>query len=172
MDRTMTSHIVYYGNETLKQVAEEVTNIDGKLIRLIESMYKIMYKNRGIGLAAPQVDIGKRLIIVDTQDEGGHSITLINPVIKERSEETEPYEEGCLSVPGIAADIIRPSQILVSGISPDGDEIEFETDGLFARVLQHEIDHLEGRLFIDHLEPYERNELRSQLKKIKKMNKK
>ena len=168
----MGIELVYYGNETLKQVADEVTGIDGKLIRFIEKMYKIMYKSRGIGLAAPQVDVAKRLIIIDITDSGGPTLSLINPVIKEVSDRTEPYEEGCLSVPGIAADIIRPAEILVTGVDTEGKDVQIEADGLLARVLQHEIDHLNGKLFIDHLEPYQKNELRSQLKKIKKMNKK
>ncbi len=168
----MGIELVYYGNETLKQVAEEVTDIDGKLIKFIDKMYKIMYKSRGIGLAAPQVDTAKRLIIFDIEDSGGPSMTLLNPEIHERSDDTEPYEEGCLSVPGISMDIIRPSEVFVTALDTEGKKVEIEADGLLARVLQHEIDHLNGKLFIDHLEPYERNELRSQLKKIKKLNKK
>jgi len=168
----MGIELVFYGNETLKQVADEVTGIDGKLIKFIDKMYKIMYKSRGIGLAAPQVDVAKRLIIFDIEDSGGPSMTLINPEIHERSDDTEPYEEGCLSVPGISMDIIRPSEVFVTGLDTEGKKVEIEADGLLARVLQHEIDHLNGKLFIDHLESFERNELRSQLKKIKKLNKK
>jgi len=165
----MKYNLVYYGNETLKSVAEEIRNIDGEIIDLIDSMNNIMHKEKGIGLAGPQVDVAKRIILVDIEEYKG---ALINPVVKEFSDGTEPYEEGCLSLPGIVSDIIRPSEILVSGVTPDGKEIEFEAEGLLARVLQHEIDHLNGKVFIDHLESYERNELRPYLKKIKKMNKK
>ena len=168
----MQYDIVYYGNETLKKVAEDILNIDGTVIQLIESMYKIMYQYNGIGLAAPQVDISRRLIVIDTREDDDSKLTLINPVIHSVSDEVEPYEEGCLSVPGIQADIIRPSEVLVTGITPDQKEIEIEADGILARVLQHEIDHLNGTLFIDHLEQHERNELRHQLKKIKKMSRK
>ena len=166
----MTNQIVYYGNETLKKVAEEIQNIDDETIKLIDSMFNIMYRSRGIGLAAPQVDISRRLIVVDIDDEDGNGITLINPVIKESSIADEPYEEGCLSVPGISKEVIRPAEILVAGVTPQGKEVEFETGGLLARVIQHEVDHLNGILFIDRLEDFERNELRPQLKKIKKMN--
>jgi peptide deformylase len=166
----MTPSLVFFGNETLKSIAEEIINIDQDVISLIESMYKIMYRAKGIGLAAPQVDVSKRLIILDIEDSGGPSLTLINPVIKESSDMTEPYEEGCLSVPGVNADIIRPSEVLVTGITPEGKETEIEASGLLARVLQHEIDHLNGILFIDYLESYERNELRPHLKKLKKLN--
>jgi len=166
----MAIKLVYYGNETLKKVADEVRNIDGKVISLIENMYDIMYRERGIGLAAPQVDISKRLLVLDIESSGGPALTLINPVIREYSSETGPYDEGCLSLPGISWDIHRPLAILVSGVTPDEKEVEIEADGLLARVLQHEIDHLNGKVFIDHLEDFERNELRPHLKKIKKMN--
>ena len=167
----MENHLVYYGNETLKSVAEELHNIDEDTIRLIESMYNIMYRERGIGLAAPQIDISKRLITIDIEEEEGKSLTLINPVIKEVSQGTNPYDEGCLSLPGIQKEIVRPSELLVAGITPEGKEIEFEAAGLLARVIQNEVDHLNGIVFIDHLEDFERRELRSQLKKIKKLNK-
>ena len=166
----MPIELVYYGNETLKSVAEEIKNIDGDLIKLIDSMFNVMGQARGVGLAAPQVDVKKRLIVFDFENFESSINTLINPVIKESSNESVPYEEGCLSVPGITSEIIRPKSILVSGITPEGKEVELEADGLLARVLQHEIDHLNGVLFIDRLEDYLRNELRAELKQIKKMN--
>ncbi len=164
--------LVYYGNETLKTVSKEIKNITQETIDLVDKMYKIMYKNKGIGLAAPQVDIAERLLIIDIAEYGGPNIVLINPKITEFSDRTEPYEEGCLSLPGLAADIVRPSEILISGVSTEGKDVTLEASGLFARVLQHEIDHLDGKVFIDHLEDYIRNEFRPQLKKIKKLNKK
>ena len=166
----MSIDLVYYGNETLKQVAHKVENIDGELVDLVKNMFVLMKKESGIGLAAPQIDLPKRIITIDISDYDGTKLSLINPVIKEISQETEPYEEGCLSVPGINRDIIRPMEVLVSGIDLDGNEVEYEADGLLARVFQHEIDHLNGILFIDHLEDYRRNEIRKELKKIKKMN--
>jgi peptide deformylase len=167
----MSYKLVYYGNETLRKVADEVKNIDGDLIRLIDTMYNIMYQSGGIGLAAPQIEVGKRILVLDIREKMGPMLELINPVIKEVSVATEPYEEGCLSVPGINHDVIRPTEILVSGVGRDGKVIELEADGLLARVLQHEIDHLNGILFIDRIEDYVRSEYRGQLKKIKKMNK-
>ncbi len=168
--RKMKYNLVYYGNDTLKAVADEVKNIDGEVNELIDSMYNVMYKEKGIGLAAPQVDVSKRLIVVDIENYNGPALTIINPVIKEFSSEEVPYEEGCLSLPGINSEIIRPEKILLAGITPEEKEIELEADGLLARVLQHEIDHLNGKVFIDHLDDYVRKELKSQLKKIKKMN--
>ena len=164
--------LVYYGHETLKKIAENINNIDGELIRLIDSMYNVMYRARGIGLAAPQVDVSRRLIILDIEDRENISMEIINPVIQEFSERQEPYEEGCLSVPGITREIVRPSQIQVTGVNRDGKDVRFEAAGLLARVIQHEVDHLNGILFIDRLQDFERSELRPELKKIKKLNRK
>lgn len=166
----MTHELIYYGHETLKKVAEEVMNIDGGLIKLIDAMYNVMYRAKGIGLAAPQVDESRRIIILDLEERDNLTMELINPVIKSFSDTIEPYEEGCLSVPGLTGDIIRPVEILVSGINRDGKEVEFEADGLLSRVIQHEVDHLNGILFIDRLEDYARSELRPDLKQIKKLN--
>jgi peptide deformylase len=166
----MALDIVYYGNETLKTVADEVKNIDGVVVNLVDSMFDSMYRARGIGLAAPQVDIARRIVIIDTQERGVPPLALINPVIKESSRDTEPYEEGCLSVPGIMRDVIRPTMIHVAAVSLDGEEFEFEAGGLTARVIQHEVDHLNGILFVDRLDSFIRNELRAELKRIKKLN--
>ncbi len=165
------NHLVFYGNETLRKTAEEIKNINQKTIDLIESMFNVMYGERGIGLAAPQVGISQRLLILDIESYRGPVLTLINPVITARSDKTGPYEEGCLSVPGINAEITRPLEISVNAVTPDGKEMRFEAAGLLARVLQHEIDHLDGKLFIDHLEDHDRRELTAELKKIKKLNK-
>ncbi len=168
----MSHSLVFYGNETLASVAERVENIDGDIISIVDEMFDIMYKERGIGLAAPQIDLGKRIIVVDTGEDRSSRLALINPVIKGYSDNLEPYEEGCLSLPKLLADVIRPAEILIAGITPKGDEVEFEASGLLARVLQHEMDHLEGILFIDRIEKYIKDELRTELKKIKKLNKK
>lgn len=166
----MAHSLVYYGNTTLSSVAERVDNIDDSIISLIDEMSDIMVKERGIGLAAPQIDVGKKIIIVDPQDGRQSRIVLINPEIKEFSKKVEPYEEGCLSVPQIFTEVIRSSEILVKGVTPDGKEIEFEAAGLNARILQHEIDHLDGIIFIDRVEKYIRDEFRAELKKIRKLS--
>ena len=166
----MSYHLVFYGNETLRKIAGEVTCITGETIELIRSMFTVMRKERGIGLAGPQVDVSQRLLVVDLESYNGPSLALINPVIMEFSEETSSYEEGCLSVPGIMSDIIRPASIRVRAITPEEKEIDIEAEGLLARVLQHEIDHLNGKLFIDYMEDYQRRELTGELKKIKKLN--
>jgi peptide deformylase len=166
----MSHKLVYYGNKTLRQTAEEVRNINQETIEFINTMFNIMYSAKGIGLAAPQVNISKRIFVVDVEMYNGPSIALINPQIISKSSEAEPYEEGCLSIPEITGNIYRPSKISIKGITPDEKEVQFDAEGIFARVLQHELDHLEGILFIDHLEDYIRKELTSELKKIKKLN--
>jgi len=168
----MSHSLVYYGNNTLTSTAEKVENIDDAIVSIVNDMFDIMYKEKGIGLAAPQIDIGKRIIVVDTGEQKVQKFALINPVIIESSDKTEPYEEGCLSLPGLLADVIRPKEIIVRGITPGGEEVEIEAAGLVARVFQHEIDHLDGILFIDRIEKYKRDEFRSELKKIKKLNRK
>ncbi|HNW28093.1 MAG TPA: peptide deformylase [Spirochaetota bacterium] len=169
----MAIDLVYYGHETLRKVAEEVSNIDGELIDFIDSMFNVMYRAKGLGLAAPQVDRSRRVVTLDIDDNKKNIVMeLINPVIREFSKKEEPYEEGCLSVPGIMGEVVRPVEISVSALNRDGKEIEFEAGGLLARVIQHEVDHLNGILFVDHLEDYKRNELRPELKKIKKLNRK
>jgi peptide deformylase len=166
----MSHKLVYYGNKTLRQTAEEVKNINQETIEFINTMFNIMYSAKGIGLAAPQVNISKRIFVIDVEMYKGPSIALINPQIISKSSETEPYEEGCLSIPEITGKIYRPSKISIKGITPDEKEVQIDADGIFARVIQHELDHLNGILFIDHLEDYIRKELTSELKKIKKLN--
>ncbi|HMB20178.1 MAG TPA: peptide deformylase [Spirochaetota bacterium] len=164
--------LVYYGNETLRKKADQVSDITQETIDLIDSMFNIMNKESGIGLAAPQVDLPLQVVTIDIRMYEGPALALINPVITSFSDDTDPYEEGCLSLPGISENVIRPSAVEVKALAPGGEEIEFQTDGLLARVVQHELDHLNGILFIDHLEDYKRKELTSTLKKIKKMNRK
>ncbi len=171
MQREMSHHLVYYGNKTLHRIASEILHIDQGIIDLIESMFNIMYKERGVGLAAPQIDVPHRLFVIDIESYNGPSLALINPEIVRASDEKVPYEEGCLSVPGISAEIMRPREISVKAINPEGKEISFDADGMLARVIQHELDHLNGKLFIDHLEDYAKKELTPELKRIKKLNK-
>jgi len=166
----MVHRLVYYGNPTLASVAQKVENIDDGIISLIREMSDIMAGERGIGLAAPQVDVGKRIIMVDTGEGKSGRVVLINPQIEKFSDTLEPYEEGCLSVPNIFTDVVRPAEIFIRGITPEGKEVEFEAAGLMARVLQHEVDHLDGILFIDRVEKYIREGFRAELKKIRKMS--
>ncbi len=157
------------GDEILREEAEEVKNIDGELVDFVKKMFFTMYNNRGIGLAATQVGSKKRFFIVDMtlNQEPGKKLVIINPVIVE-AEGEEIGEEGCLSVPGVSESVKRKEKVLLKGISLDEKEIEIEASGLLARVFQHEIDHLNGKLFIDYLSPIKKALL---LKKLKKQRK-
>jgi len=166
----MQYKLVYYGNETLKKIAADVLNISGDTMKLIEEMYLIMRTECGVGLAAPQIDVSQRIIAVDLRLSDGPRLALINPLIRESSDNVEPYEEGCLSLPGITAEVVRPARIFVTGTDESGKERSIEASGLLARVIQHEIDHLNGKFFIDRLEPHQKNEFRPELKNIKKLN--
>jgi peptide deformylase len=149
-----TFDIRYFGDPVLRTVAEEVTNVDGALVKITEKMITTMYEAPGIGLAAPQVGIGKRLFVYDLHDGAGAKV-LVNPVIKEsRGEWT--YDEGCLSVPGLSWEIVRPNEIHLVGFDLDGNQIDVEANELTSRLYQHEMDHLDGKLLLDYLADDER----------------
>lgn len=158
-----------YPDEVLKEKSEKITNIDATLQKLIDDMIETMYKANGIGLAAPQVGISKRLIVVDTspRDEKQSLIVLINPEILEYEGEILS-EEGCLSLPGFITRLNRNEKVFVKGMDRKGRELEIEAEGLLARALQHEIDHLEGKLLIDRISPLKRELFRKKYLKSKK----
>jgi peptide deformylase len=139
-----------FGDPVLKQRASDITDVDGTLVRLAEDMVQTMYDAPGLGLAAPQVGVGKRLFVYDLQ-EGEGPKAIINPVISETDGEWA-YDEGCLSVPGLAWEIIRPKTIHLTGYDLDGNEISVEADELASRCFQHELDHLDGVLLIERLD--------------------
>jgi peptide deformylase len=148
----MSYQIRLMGDPVLRQMAAEITDIDGRLVRTVEDMIPAMREAQGIGLAAPQVGIQKRLFVYDI---GEGVQTLINPVIEESDGEWE-FDEGCLSVPGLSFEIVRPKQIHVTGRDLDGNEVSFEADELLSRLIQHELDHLDGVLLVDHLDKKQR----------------
>jgi peptide deformylase len=151
----MATHAIrLIGDPVLKQRASEVTDIDGSLVRLVEDMVTTMYEAPGIGLAAPQVGVQKRLFVYDLHDGEGPR-AMVNPEIHEtRGEWT--YEEGCLSVPGLSWEIIRPNEVHIVGRDLDGNEVDLEVDELAGRLFQHELDHLDGVLLIERLDPDQR----------------
>jgi peptide deformylase len=145
-----------FGDPVLKQRASEITDIDGTLARLANDMIATMYEAPGVGLAAPQVGVQKRLFVYDTQDGEGPKI-VINPTISEsRGEWT--FEEGCLSVPGLAWEIVRPKEVHLTGVDLDGNEVSIEADEYLARVFQHELDHLDGILLLERLDADQRKQ--------------
>ena len=163
--------ILLLGEEALRDPGVEVEAFDDGLRVLVEDMRETMYFAEGIGLAAPQIGVSQRVCLLDlaTEDdpEGGRWV-FVNPVIVESSDEEDKSTEGCLSIPEMEEVVTRPARVTVRGFDEDGQTIEVEADGLLARALQHEIDHLDGILFIDRLTTYKRRAL---LKKWKKSQK-
>lgn len=159
--------ILKYPEPVLKQAAKPIKNIDGQLASFIDSMAHTMYAAPGVGLAAPQVGESSRVIVLDTDHEnpGKHLLKLINPEIVE-THGSIMWEEGCLSVVDFTADVKRAAQVLVRAWTLDQKEIEIEADDLLAVALQHEIDHLEGKLFIDRISRIKRELYKRKLKKM------
>ena len=151
-----------FGDPVLKQRASEITEVDGRLHRLAEDMIETMYEARGVGLAAPQIGVQKRLFVYDAHDDQGPHV-IVNPTISEMAGEWT-FEEGCLSVPGLFWPIVRPKQIHLTGHDLDGNEISIEADEYLARVLQHELDHLDGILLLERLDPDQRKQALRELR--------
>ena len=151
-----------FGDPVLRQRAAEVDDIDGTLARLADDMLVTMYEAPGLGLAAPQVGVQKRLFVYDLQDDTGPQV-IVNPTIVEARGEWL-HEEGCLSVPGLAFEIVRPKEVHVTGWDIDGKELSIEGDEMLARLLQHEIDHLDGVLLLQHLDPDQRKQALRELR--------
>ena len=144
-----------YGDEVLRKKTKFVKQFDKKLEKLVHDMFETMYEAQGIGLAAPQVGILRKVIVVDTT-EPDEKYALINPKIIWYSPEMDLMKEGCLSIPGVDGEVSRPAGIRVKAQAVDGEEFELAASGLLARCIQHEMDHLNGILFVDHLRDSER----------------
>ena len=159
--------IVIYGDPVLREVSEPVEEINQEIKDLVSDMMDTMKKAQGLGLAAVQVGVLKRVFIVDLAavDITEPLRVFINPEIIETEDEAE-YEEGCLSFPGIYQKIVRPARVKMRAMDMDGNEFELDADGIVARAVLHEYDHLEGKLFIDHLSTISRSLLKGRLKKL------
>ena len=159
--------ILKFPESVLERASAPVANINGEIDSLVQDLVETMYDAPGVGLAAPQVGAGQRIIVVDCDSEnpGKNLIKLVNPVIVER-EGRVVWEEGCLSVFDFTADVTRSKRILVKGWTPEQKEIEIEADELLAVALQHEIDHLDGKLFIDRVSRLKRDLYRRRIKKL------
>ncbi|MDR1466433.1 MAG: peptide deformylase [Treponema sp.] len=147
--------ILLLGNETLKQKAAPIKNITAETAKIAGNLIDIMHKGKGIGLAGPQVGIMEKIFVIHVN--GDEPRVFINPSILETSEETSKYEEGCLSIPGVWADVIRPENIKLQAWNEKGRPFTLEASGILARAILHEYDHLEGVLFIDRLSEPKRN---------------
>jgi len=158
--------IVKYGHEALHAPSRPVDRIDEAIHALFEDMVRTMYAAPGIGLAAPQIGVGLRVIVIDLSvgEDPKQLIRLVNPEIVEREGE-QKHEEGCLSVPGYAGSPVRPARVVARGLDPDGNERAFEATELLARAFCHEIDHIDGLLFVDRLSPLKRDLMKRKLRK-------
>lgn len=157
--------IKLYGDPVLRRKSREVKEIDGDIRKLIDSMAKLMYQNKGLGLAAPQVGILKRVIVADV---GDGLVSLVNPrILWRQGKDTMP--EGCLSIPGINLEIKRSKEVIVEGLNKEGEKVQLGAVGLLARVLQHEIDHLDGILIIDLVPRKRIKSIKKELDKMKTM---
>jgi peptide deformylase len=143
-----------FGDPVLKQRSLEIGNIDASLVRLAEDMIDTMYEAPGVGLAAPQVGVQRRMFVYDV---GDGPFVVINPEIVESSGEWS-YPEGCLSIPDLYWDLVRPKEVHLRGVDLDGEELNIEADELLARCFQHEVDHLDGILILERIDPAERRE--------------
>ena len=155
----------YLGDPILRKKARKLTKITPSVRETIDAMWDLMERSKGIGLAAPQAGLSQRVIVVDTR-EPGERYALVNPEIVWSSREKSPLSEGCLSIPGVEAEVIRPSRVRVKGIDAEGREVEIEAADLLAKVFQHEVDHLEGVLFIDRLTPREKEKVAPELEQF------
>jgi peptide deformylase len=158
--------VVKYGNPVLHSPASPVKTIDGETARLVDDMVATMYAAPGIGLAAPQIGVPLRVIVIDLSvgEDKGQLIKLVNPEFVEKEGE-QRHEEGCLSVPGFAGSPVRPARVTVKGLDLDGRERIYEATELLARAFCHEIDHIDGLLFVDRLSPLKRDLMKRKLRK-------
>jgi peptide deformylase len=161
--------ILEFPDPRLRTRAQPVAEVDDALRRLIDDMFATMYAAPGIGLAATQVNVHKRLLVLDISETHNQPLALINPEIVAR-EGVEETEEGCLSVPGIYDKVTRAERVRVRALDRNGKKIEFDADGLLAVCIQHEMDHLDGKLFVDYLSELKRTRIRRKLEKERKEN--
>ncbi|MEE2652115.1 MAG: peptide deformylase [Pseudomonadota bacterium] len=157
--------ILEFPDPRLRTVAKPVENVDDRIRKIIDDMFDTMYEAPGIGLAASQVDIHEQIVVIDVSEERSEPLVFINPEITVLDEEIFQYDEGCLSVPGFYETVERPRHVRVKALDRNGDVFEIEPEGLLAVCIQHENDHLLGKLFVDYLSPLKRNRIRGKLEK-------
>lgn len=161
--------VLHYPDERLRKVAQPVAQVNDEIKQIVDNMFETMYAEEGIGLAATQVDIHQRIIVIDVSEERNERLVLINPELLDKCGDTG-IEEGCLSIPEQRALVPRAEKVKVRALSREGEQFELDADGLLAICIQHEIDHLEGKLFIDYLSPLKRQRIRQKLEKLARQN--
>lgn len=159
-------NILEFPDPRLRTVAEPVAEVDDSIRQLIDDMFETMYDAPGIGLAASQVNVHKQVVVMDISEDQKDPLVFINPEVEVIDDSTLPYDEGCLSIPGFYETIDRPSNIIVRALDRNGEPFSLEPDGLLATCIQHELDHLKGKLFVDYVSPMKRDRIRKKLEKI------
>lgn len=162
--------VLRFPDPRLKTKASPVSEITDATLSIIDDMFATMYAEKGVGLAATQVDIHQRIVVMDVSENGDQPIVLINPEIIAKGEETLINEEGCLSVPGIYAKVDRHTNCTVKALNKNGEEFTLEGEGLLSICIQHELDHLNGVLFVDYLSPLKRQRIKAKLEKEARLN--
>ena len=160
--------VLHFPDPRLRKIAQPVKSFNKDLKNIIDRMFFTMYEEKGIGLAATQVNIHKRIIVIDVSEKKNEKLYLINPEILCLSDDKDSMEEGCLSVPGFYESVERPKKIKILTYDYDGNKIEFDANGLLSTCIQHEIDHLNGKLFVDHISSLKRSRIETKIKKLKK----
>ena len=160
--------ILIFPDQRLRTVAKEVLVIDDEIKTLVSNLLETMYEGKGIGLSATQVNIHKRILVVDVSDEKDSPLILINPKIKVLDKEEKIYSEGCLSVPGFFEEVSRPSEINITALNLEGERFTIQAADLLAVAVQHEMDHLDGKIFVDFLSNLKRQTIKRKLLKISK----
>ena len=163
--------VLTFPDERLRTVAKPVEEVTPEIQQIIDDMIETMYAEEGIGLAATQVNVHKRIVIIDISETRDQPMVLINPEITEKHGE-DGIEEGCLSVPGARALVHRAAAVSVTALNREGEKFSFEADDLLAICVQHELDHLQGKLFVDYLSPLKRKRIKDKLEKIRRFNEK
>lgn len=156
--------ILKFPDERLRTKAKPVDAVTDETRQLVDDMFETMYEAPGIGLAATQINVHQRIVVIDISKEKDQPLCLINPIILAK-EGIEHHEEGCLSVPGVYENVERADRIKVEALNRDGEKVKFDADELLAVCIQHEIDHLEGKLFVDYLSAMKRNRIKKKLEK-------
>ena len=157
--------VLCYPDPRLHKVAKPVEQVDARIKKIVADMADTMYEAPGVGLAATQVDIHERIVVIDVSDGQNELMVFINPEIVWASPETKSWREGCLSVPEFYDEVERPSEIRVKALDVDGKEFEIDADGLLAVCLQHELDHLQGKVFVEYLSILKRTRISQKMKK-------
>ncbi|WP_459746005.1 peptide deformylase [Pseudomonas sp. 3A(2025)] len=163
-------NILEFPDARLRTIAKPVTVVDDAIRQLVDDMFETMYEAPGIGLAATQINVHKRVVVMDLSEDRSEPMVFINPELETLTQDMGQYQEGCLSVPGFYENVDRPLQVRVKALDREGQPYEMIAEGLLAVCIQHECDHLNGKLFVDYLSTLKRDRIKKKLEKIHKQN--